>query len=114
MSKSEKRGGPFPEGALHNEAKLLGPYPTWDMWKQTLVKHFEISHLEKQAESTLAEWYRIRRLYQLEKIDFPEVRKDFELKHTEIFDNPQIVSFLSFITERTQLRGKEERVISKR
>ena len=99
------RGYPFPDGTIHKEAQLLGPYPVWNNWKHQIVKEFgEIwENGDGKIEELMHDFYIIRRLAQKRKsIDAEEVLKfwseaeglypGFEEKYGEV---------ISFIVKKT-------------
>ena len=106
MSHEIKRGGPFPDGRIHKEAQLVGPFPPWDYWKQKLEEQFpDLQKVQKDGIwDILHEFYLIRREAQKTgKID-EEKLGNFEKKAEEqfpgFFDNYSPV--LQFIARKTE------------
>lgn len=85
------------------ESKDLGPYPSWDGWKSTLI-NFLGEKLSDDLESHLHEWYVLRREIQLKKYSEDEAQKlraKFSGEHDFLFDDDFAVKAFKFVTEKT-------------
>lgn len=104
MGERLKRGGPFPGGAERAEAQLLRGHPTWDQWKHVVEDRLGISfkNSHRPAEELCHEFYRIRRLHQIEKeINQEEVEEFWQRAEEQIpgFED-QYGEIIYFISDR--------------
>jgi hypothetical protein len=112
MTERLKRGGPYPSGFAKEEAELVGPYPTWDRWKNTIKSHLGVNlkTLKNSTEAVLREGYIIRRLIQLGEVDsntWSEFIMEVDEEHPGLLDeNERIIRFIVEKTESQQVKSK--------
>lgn len=106
-----KRGGPFPDGLEQQEARLLGPYPTWERWRPTIENRFNISftNSHRPVETLLHEFYCMRRLHQkTRKIDKGEVMAFWERVAEQLPDfEEQYGEIIEFIVGKTPVQPRK-------
>lgn len=101
-----KRGAARDNFIAFREARQLGPYPSWDAWKSTLV-NFLGQKLPEDLEQHLHEWYVLRRESQLNNIPKEEVQKqrqNYSDEHALLFDDELALKAFKFITEKTAIK----------
>jgi hypothetical protein len=95
---------------LPDEAKIVGPYPTWEVWRHSLYSRLGVDKDNSEIQrfdSIIHEWYVFRR--RVQKIDvFDDGKKkfldDFNDKNGDIIDeNPLLEKALAFITDNTEI-----------
>lgn len=107
MTKETKRGAPYPSGHERDEAKLLGPYPTWDAWKHTIESHLNVKlkEMRDSTEAVLKEAYITRRLIQLGKANqdsWLEFIDMIDEDHPGFLDVEENMRIIGFIVDRTE------------
>lgn len=110
MNKEAKRGVPFPNGFERDEAKLLGPFPSWGAWKHVIEKRFGIDfkNSHRPAENLLHQFYVIRRLHQKAgQIDKEEIMEFWQWAEEEMpgFEEKYSV-VIDFIVNKTPIRER--------
>lgn len=81
----KERGRSFIGGLEKQEARLIGPYPPWQIWSRHLQSWLEISFKDGDYPVDLfADFYRLRRLAQkARKIDIRAVEDFWERAEKE-------------------------------
>lgn len=104
---AERKKGPAKDNFIaFREAKQLGPYPSWDGWKSTLINFLEVE-LPESLEPHLHEWYILRREAQLKNITAEEAQEQsrkFSDEHSALFDDDLAVRAFRFVTEKTTIK----------